>query len=476
MNRKTYEINRESDGFNVLCIDDEAEMLRAYERMLRNEVDTLRVAETPEHAVDLVREADIHLVLMDLRIPGYDVLDTIPDLVAAKPDLPVIVVTGHGTITHAVRALRAGASDFLEKPVTKLQLIARIEPIRKIHHLRRQAAALKRRSDPTFRFPGFVGSSRAIDEIKATIVQVARTDVSVMILGETGTGKEVAARSIHAHSDRADEPFVVVDCASMPASMIESELFGHRKGAFTGALDANPGLIRAAEGGTLFLDEVGELPLELQTRFLRVLQEREVRPIGTTQPMEVNVRVLSATNRDLRKAIRTGEFRADLYYRLNTVAITMPPLRDHPEDIPELAEYFLAQNQPPRLPAPTLTGDAVARLQSYDWPGNARELQNLMRRTMALSTRPEIDSASLVFDHERTTAPDDAWDSDTPHAVPDDEIGLTTGGTETLAEHEMRFIRRRIQALGGNKKAAAIELGIAESTLHRKLRRQDQQE
>lgn len=514
-------------------------MLEAYRRIMRSMVDHVYVAETPVNAVTTIVENSVRLVLLDLRIPGYDALETIEKIKSAVPAVGIIVITGHGTVSDAVAALKAGASDFLEKPVERFQLQARIEPLKKIYELECETDSLRRRIDSTFRFPSFVGSSPAIAQIKSTIVQVAKTDVTVMIAGETGTGKEVTAQSIHAHSDRADGPFVVVDCGSIRESMIESELFGHKKGAFTGALDANQGLIRAADGGTLFLDEIGELPLDMQVKFLRVLQQREVRAIGTTRAVPVDIRVISATNKDIKQAIAAGTFRADLYFRLNTVVLNMPPLRDHPEDITELAHYFLSKHQPSGGPPMTLTPDAVSLLMEHSWPGNARELENVIMRSIAFSTNGVVDASTIAFDQDSfstTSGPEDnaPYPVGHPGGIPGNPYpgagypgngyhaagyqgngyhgagyhgngyhgtagpgGAPAGNPgvppaagngwgpapgsghpvpaaangESLDDHERRIIYQAIADNGGNKKAAAQQLGIAESTLHRKLKR-----
>ncbi len=454
-------------GFTVLCIDDERGMLESYTRLLRSVVDHVYTAETPAGAADIVQAHDVRLVLLDLRIPGHNALAAIEEIKAVDSTVSIIVITGHATVSDAVAALKAGASDFLEKPVNKLQLQARIEPLQKIHRLEREAVSLKRSLDGTFRFPAFVGSSLAIRQIKSTIVHVARTEATVMIAGETGTGKEVVAQAIHAHSNRANGPFIVVDCGSIGDSIIESELFGHKKGAFTGALESHEGLIRAAHGGTLFLDEIGELSLEIQTKFLRVLQQHEVRPIGTTQAVPADIRVISATNKDIKQAMADGQFREDLYYRLNTVVLNLPPLRDHREDVVELAEHFLSKHRPPGAPEFSFSAQALQHLLQHSWPGNNRELENVVLRAVAFARNGTIEASDVVFDSEsgaflserqstrKRTEPEHSRES----------------AVESLEEHEKRVIERALAAHGGNKKAAAKQLGIAESTLHRKLKR-----
>ena len=388
------------------------------------------------------------LVFLDLRMPEMDGIETLRRIAAKAPGLPVIVLTAFATGDNTIAAMRLGAFDHLTKPIGRaalLQVLERALP----------GGAAPEPVEPGAAEPGeIIGSSPALREVQKRIGLAAAGDATVLILGETGSGKELVARAIHRFSDRAAKPFVAVNCAAIPADLLESELFGHEKGAFTGAATARRGRFREADGGTLLLDEIGDMPEATQAKILRVLQEREVTPLGG-KPVKLDVRVIAATHQDLPARVALGRFRADLYYRLAVLPVTMPPLRARSEDIPALARHILAQLRP-KAP-PRLTEAALARLSAHSWPGNVRELRNLLERTVSLTRGSVINEADL------------ALEALPPEASPEAPSTLA----ETMAATEAAMIRAALTRAGGNRSEAARLLGISRQALYDRLKRYD---
>ncbi|HJL02141.1 MAG TPA: sigma-54 dependent transcriptional regulator [Polyangiaceae bacterium LLY-WYZ-15_(1-7)] len=442
----------------VLVIDDDRAFRFAIRKALRRMGYEVREAADGDEALaELKAPEPPEAALLDLRMKGMDGLEVLRRRGAAPTR--IIVLTGHGTVQAAVEAMQLGAFSFLEKPVDAEEL----EPL-----LAQAVEESQLVRDATGRdVPPLVGESAAIEQVRTFIRTVGPTPATVMILGETGTGKEVVAHNLHAASPRRDGPFVAMNAACVPRDLFESELFGHKRGAFTGATDDRKGLFREADGGTLFIDELAELPLESQAKLLRALEERKVRPVGEGREHEVDVRVLAATNRDLWERVSAGQFREDLYFRLQVFPIVLPPLRDRKEDLVPLAHHLLA-----RLGAAgtTLADSAVRAFQAYDWPGNVRELLNVLRRAALFAEGRIIDGdlarrmiAASVFGHAGKTSDRHAGMSERPSAPP-----IPT--TASLAEVERLHIERVLASHDGNITRAASALGIDRRTLQRKLR------
>lgn len=438
----------------LLCIDDDERMLQFYTRMLRQQVTDIICTTSGREGVNLARERKAGVVLLDLRIPDLDGLSVLKELKELPSPPEVILITGHGTVQTAVEAMKLGAVDFLEKPFETVQLQRRVEPLLKIRALEAENRALKNIEEPESLFPNLLGSSPIIRELKNTLFRLAQSDVPVTITGESGTGKELIARGLHEAGPRRESPFVVVDCGALPESMIESELFGHEKGAFTGADRGSQGLFRAADGGTLFLDEIGELPPLMQTRLLRAVQYQEIRPLGSTRSYRVDVRIVTATNSDLAASVREGSFREDLYHRITGVVVRAPALREHPEDIAEIAEGILKRHENDEHRRYRISEDALALLRNQRWSGNVRELENVLHGTIALLSGEIIDAAALKLREPFDTG-----------------VPTNAGAPKAFAETKEQAIDRALKASNGNKRRAAELLGVAESTIYRNLKR-----
>jgi len=377
---------------------------------------------------------------------------------AKWPHVRVLMLTGYGGVKEAVAAIKLGAMDFLEKPFEDESLRSRVDQFYQMWLLERENRQLKEQVQFNFGFEQLIGNSMAILNLKRMILQVAHSDASILIQGETGTGKELVARAIHHHSARAEQPFVPVDCASINETVMGSELFGHVKGAFTGAIENTTGLIRSGDKGTVFLDEVGELPLSMQVKLLRAIQEKEVRPVGASRSYPVDVRFLAATNRNLEEEVAQGRFRQDLFYRLNVVVMSVPPLRTRLEDVPLLIRHFTNGNNP--KVGRTLAKETLACLMTYDWPGNVRELENVMHRAAAMCQTEAIQPHDLpenIFSAASAQQPVE---------------GALPGVTEdSLEAYELAAIRNALRKNDENRKKAAQMLGIGEATLYRKLKK-----
>jgi DNA-binding NtrC family response regulator len=419
-------------------------------------------------ALALLESQQPEVLLTDLKMPGMEGLELMRRAHQLDPDLPVIVITAFASIESAVGAVKEGAFDYLPKPFTANQLRVAVDRALRQRELRLENRNLRQQLQETLGLESIIGRSPAMVHIFELIKKAARSEANILVLGESGTGKELVARAIHANSERASQPFVPVDCASLPEHLLESELFGHEKGAFTGAVKTKSGLIEMADRGTLFLDEIGELPLALQSKFLRALQERKIRRVGGTGLLDVDMRVVSATNRDLREEIAKGRFREELYYRINVIAIELPPLRERAGDVPLLAHAFLkkyARGQPL-----TLDEAALAALEAYAWPGNVRELQNVIERACVLAdgtaVRPR-DLPDYVFrrQHAPDARPAPAADCLGPQSRTD--LPLKQAKEQWMETLEGSYLRELLERHRGNISAAAKAAGIDRKTFHR---------
>jgi two-component system response regulator HydG len=440
----------------IVIIDDERGILETIEILLRGEgFDPIGV-QSPREALQQLSELDPDIVLTDIRMPGVSGLEILQAMRAFDPEVPVILMTAQASLQTAVQAVNEGAFYYLQKPFSNAELVTLCRRAAETRVLSRENKALKReirrREDTTGR-P--IGKNRAFIDLVKLAETVAPTDSTVLITGESGTGKEVVARYIHRLSEREGGPFISVNCGALPENLLESELFGHVKGSFTGAVRDRDGLLVAARGGTFFLDEVAEMSPALQVKLLRALQEREVVPVGATQPVGIDVRIIAATNRDLDQEIRRGGFRSDLYYRLNVIALHLPPLREREDDIALLAEHFLRQQS--NGTALRLNAEALAALVRYDWPGNVRELENALERAAILT---KGDTISV-----------DALPGRIVNPAPAPLVSERPAANPTLELVERAYILWVLQAEGGNKARAAEVLGIDPSTLYRKLNR-----
>ena len=445
---------------SVLLVDDESSILDSLRILLKNAGFQPHAAHGGKAGLAALEELSPDIVLSDIRMPGVDGVQLLAAARAHDADLPVILMTAQATLQSAMQAVNEGAYYYLQKPFRNDELLAILRRAAEHRRLRVENRSLKqeirRREREGAARP--VGRSRAWTDVLRLAETVAPTDSTVLVTGESGTGKEVIARWVHDRSQRADAPFLSINCGALPEGLLESELFGHVKGSFTGAVKDKPGLFAAASGGTFFLDEIGETTPATQVKLLRVLQQREIIPVGGTEAVPVNVRVIAATNRDLEAEIKRGAFRSDLYYRLNVFAVHLPPLRDRRDDVPILAEGFLARSAAQRGRAPkTLSAAALACLQRYDWPGNVRELENALERAELLTPGDVVDVAALP---ERLVE---------RRAEP--LVGPRELENPTLETIERAYVAWVLQNEGGHKTRAAEVLGIDPSTLHRKLAR-----
>ncbi len=445
----------------VLVVDDETSILDTLQILLRREGFEVAVARSGREALDRLEETSPDVVITDIRMPGLSGLELLAEVRQRDPEMPVILMTAQASLQSAVQAVNHGAFYYLQKPFSNGDLVALCRRAAETRELKRENRALKREIHrrERSRTDRPVGKSRNFVDVLRLAETVAPTDSTVLITGESGTGKEILARYIHTLSEREDGPFISVNCGALPETLLESELFGHVKGAFTGAVRDKQGLLVAAKGGTFFLDEVGEMSPALQVKLLRALQEREVVPVGATEPVPIDVRIIAATNRDLEQEMRRGTFRSDLYYRLNVITLHLPPLRERRDDIPLLTEHFLqalAERNGGKRPL-RVSGEVLETLQRYDWPGNVRELENALERAAVLCDGDLLELHTLPA---RIVEPQpEPLVSDRPPANP------------TLEVIERAYILWVLQSEGGNKARAAEVLGIDPSTLYRKLNR-----
>ena len=380
----------------ILVVDDDASQRRLIEFWLKEEGYSVTTASDGNAGLQAFEDKSPALVIADIRMPGLSGLELLGRLKALNADTPVILVTAFGTVSDAVEAMKLGAADYVLKPLNPEELKVNVQRALEHQKLLDENRYLRDFADTAFRFENLVGASKKIRDVFDVALQVARRDSTVLLTGESGTGKELLAKAIHQNSLRPSKPFITINCGAIPENLIESELFGHRKGSFTGAVADRVGKFEAANEGTVFLDEIGELPVNLQVRLLRVIQEREIDKIGHPKPIPVNVRIIAATNRDLRTLIEDGQFREDLFYRLSVVTIELPPLRERRDDIPPLVQHFLKKHcERYHLPVPSVTDEALELLTRYEWPGNVRELENVIEHAVVLGRTDLIRTEDL---------------------------------------------------------------------------------
>ncbi|MCH2177823.1 MAG: sigma-54 dependent transcriptional regulator [Mariniblastus sp.] len=439
-------------SLKVLFADDESHLQDLIAAELPRMGHSVTVCPDGSTAIAALEADRFDCLIVDLDMPGLNGIDVVARAKELSPGTEAIILTGKGSTETAISALRLGAFDYLHKPCKLTDLNSLLKRVAIRIELNNKVAALTRRLVRVEGRPTMIGNDRNMQRVRALIEKVAPTESTVLILGETGTGKELAARAVHDNSLRADKPFVAVNCGALPENLIESELFGHRKGAFTGADDHRQGLFEVADSGTLFLDEVGELPKATQSKLLRVLESGEIRRVGDNQPFTVDVRIVCATHRDLPKMVDAAEFRQDLMYRINTFEIRLPPLRERIEDVPGIARHLLSRFRAGPLPENPFANDALSMMRNYGWPGNIRELANV------------VEHAAILSDKLPITA------SDLPHHFGSQAIARSVqmSGT-TLKEIEMQAIHSALEQTGGNKTAAASQLGVSLKTLYNKL-------
>src|ERR1700676_1256265 len=443
-----------STSFSLLVVDDEVTTRNLCRAVAADVGLQGYVAPTTEEALEILDQFPVDIVVTDLQVPQLGGLELLKRTRANNAEIAVMVLTQYGTIATAIEATRLGATDFVTKPFHIEELRAKLDRLIHTIEVDQENRLLREelRSKPGF--GGLIGMSPRMQRVYKLIQKVAQHTYPVLILGESGTGKELVARSIHFSGPRKNKPFAPVDCSALVPTLIESELFGYVKGAFTGAMHSKQGLLEAAGDGTLFLDEIGDLPVDLQAKLLRALQEHEVKPVGSNERVGIRARVIAATNRDLEASIRTGSFRQDLYFRLNVVQIKLPPLRDRRVDIPLLVNSFLEKFSDSARPIHTISEDAMRRIMAYDWPGNIRELENAIERAVALGSGPILHAGDLPSNLQYTS---------TEKLPEGDEL-------VPLEALERRAIFRALQETAGDKLAAARLLGIGKTTLYRKLK------
>jgi two-component system response regulator HydG len=418
-----------------------------------------RTASTTEQALEILDQMPVDILITDLRVPQIGGLELLKRVRTSYPQTAVLVLTQYGTIESAVEATRLGAADYITKPFHIPELRSKLDRMIRLLDVDQENRVLRETLRTRPGFADLIGVSVKMQRVYRLIERVSQHAYPVLILGESGTGKELVARSVHYSGVRRNKPFIPVDCSSLVPTLIEAELFGYVKGAFTGALHAKQGLMEIADGGTLFLDEIGDLPFDMQAKLLRALQEKEVRPVGSTDRIPLSARIIAATNRDLDASVRAGTFRQDLFFRLNVVQIKIPPLRERKTDIPILVNSFLEKFSEANGKMRTISEDAIARMMAYDWPGNVRELENAIERAIALGSGPILHAGDLPTNLQYGTG----------ERLPQNDELLP------LDELERRAILRALREAGGDKLAAARMLGIGKTTLYRKLKQYDAQ-
>lgn len=450
-----------SSGPRVLVIDDESAIRESLEDLLGLEGFTVETAPDGDRGLEILEGSVFDLVLLDLALPGRSGFEILQTIRTRHASLPVIMITAYGTVQNVVEAMNHGASNFIQKPWDNEKLLADIRAAIGRHRAEAENVQLKRALKQRYSFENIIGKSDSMQAVLDLVAQVAPSRSTVLVQGESGTGKELIAKAIHSHSPRRDKPFVPVHTGAVPSDLLESALFGHVKGAFTSAIASKKGLFEIANGGTLFLDEIGTMALETQAKLLRVLQDRRFMLVGGVQEVQVDVRIVAATNADLRAAVRDGRFREDLYYRLNVIAIDLPPLRNRREDIPLLAAHCLKRfSEENQLPLRTLTPEAMRLLMDYAWPGNVRELENAIERCVVLSTEPVIDKDLL---------PDHLAGRDSASLLIEQNPNASL--FEILEHIEKRIITERLETCNWNQTEAAEAFHIPLSTLNQKIKR-----
>jgi len=436
----------------ILIVDDEPSMQEFLEILLQRDGHDTVCCHSAESALVALENDDFDLVISDIRMGGMSGLDLLDRIIELYPETPVLVITAHGTTESAVEAMKRGAYDYVTKPFSVDEIRMVVQKALEKKNLSTENRLLRRQLSDRVNLPSLVGKSLSMASVSELIRQVADTKTNILITGESGTGKDLVARAIHALSERKSRPFVVVNCGAIPENLLESELFGHVKGAFTGAISQKMGLFEVADGGTLFLDEVGELPHALQVKLLRALQEKTFKRVGGTSDIHVDVRILSATNRELEEDVRTGRFREDLYYRLNVIEVKLPALRERPEDIPPLLQHFIerfASEQ--RKAIREASSEVLAAFEGYAFPGNVRELENLVERAVTLTSSERIEIDSLPESVFRRGEPE------VRSRIPEGGVDLES----LLGDYERSLLREALERTGGVKKRAAALVGVS---------------
>ena len=446
----------------ILIVEDEPKMARLLELGFAEDGLATRTAPDAEAGLKILAQEPIDLVVTDLKLPGMNGLEFLQAIKRANASLPVVVMTAFGTVETAVEAMKAGASDYVLKPFSLEEMNLIVHKELDVHQLREENRNLREALGQRYEFKNIVARSSQMQEVLAMVERVAPSNSTVLLGGESGVGKDLIARAIHQHSKRAAGPFIKINCTAIPENLLESELFGYEKGAFTGAVSSKPGKFELADKGTIFLDEIGDVPSTIQVKLLRVLQEREFERLGGTKTLKVDVRVVAATNQDLRAALEQGTFREDLFYRLNVVPISIPPLREHKEDIPYLVDHFIQRFAGEgEKPITGITPAAQKMLMEFHWPGNVRELENIIERAVALSTGTVLDVSDIRLDLSPTRT----------------AASLPAAGTEakfipeglTLEQFEDELIKEALRRANGNKSQAARLLGLSRNTLRYRL-------
>jgi len=460
---------------HLLIVDDDAPVRHACAEIASSLGFVTMVAESVPAARAILARSPIDLILLDLKLPGGGGLSLLEEVRSRTPETVVVVMTAFATVSSAVEAMRIGASDYLTKPFSLEELSTVLERAANRRAFDAESRSLRERLRSGKGMGNLIGSSPAMEKLYRILSKVANTTHPVLILGESGTGKELVARSIHGNGPSAHKPFVPVDCGSLIPTMIEGELFGYVKGAFPGAVRSKTGLLATADGGTVFLDEIGDLPLDLQTKLLRALQERYIHPLGGSQPVPINARILAATNRNLTSMVENGRFRKDLYFRLNVVNLSIPPLRDRKADIPLLAAHILDRIRRDNGLAYTFADDTLHLLMEYDWPGNIRELEHAIERACALSSGPILhlgDFPTQLQNHRNLAhhRREEASASGAAESRPQTAVPIEHHAVLSIAQLEKQAILNTIRDLNGDKLMAARLLGIGKTTLYRKLK------
>jgi two-component system response regulator PilR (NtrC family) len=444
---------------SILIADDEEEIRNSLSIVLREEGYQCATAPNGMVAIEALKEHSFDILITDLKMPGADGIQVLEQALQRSSDMLTIIITAHASVETAIQALRKGAADYILKPLDFDEVILRVENLLKQKKLMQENKYLREQIDQEFNFNHIIGESPAMKEVYKMVERVSDATSNILITGPSGTGKELVARAIHANGPRSSKPFIAINCGAIPRDLVESELFGHRKGAFTGAISDKDGVFVAANKGTVFLDEIGEIPLNQQVNLLRVIQEREVKPIGSNKMVSFDTRILAATNKNLEQEVGKGNFREDLYYRLNVVEIPLPTLQERKDDIPLLAQHFLKKySRELNRPVQGITGEAMGALISFEWKGQVRELENIIER------------AVLLGDHEFITL------DDLPHSIRESDGDFSydfdslEGAVQTFEKHHILSMLKRTD---GNKAEAARLLGIDPSTLYRKMERMD---
>ena len=450
----------------ILIVDDEPRILLLMKSLLKANGYEVETAKDGDAALEIVKAGGIEIVVTDLRMKPVDGMQLFRNIREFNAEIPVILLTAYASVETAIEAMKGGIFDYLTKPFKVDDMLACLKRAEEKIRARATVAPTPADEPLRYRFENFIASSAAMANVCETIAKVAPTAATVLINGESGTGKEVVARALHKSSTRAKKPWVAVNCAAIPAELLESEMFGHVKGAFTGAVADKPGLFEVADGGTLFLDEISSMPLILQGKLLRALQEKEIRRVGGTKDIPVDVRVIAASNANLEEAVVKGTFRSDLFYRFAVITIDIPPLRERREDILPLARHFIAAETEGKRPSPTIREDAAKLLLDYNWPGNVRELENCVKHAFAfLGAGGEITPAELpsrVAEHQSTAV-------DATSAVSAADVAQSASLKSFLRQKEKEYIGQILSATGGDKEKAAETLKVNLSTLYRKL-------